>query len=75
MQMVKVIRSLSQENVPATPLENPSNATLEELSPYLFSGDLTPMGYWTSVGQMSCCLSQVHPLAGYALSGPPWSQR
>ena len=44
MQMVKIVRGLRQENVPAEPLANPSEASYEELEPYLLAGDFNADG-------------------------------
>ena len=44
LQMVKVLRNLSQDAVPQEPLENPSEATEAELMPYLLSGDFNADG-------------------------------
>ena len=44
MQMVKVLRGLRQSDVPAEGLENPSEATEEELRPYLLAGDFNADG-------------------------------
>jgi len=64
MQMVKIVRSLRQDAVPSDPLENPAEATYEELKPYLFSGDFNADGI-LDVGGPNVALS----LAGTSLGG------
>ncbi|MEE2756255.1 MAG: hypothetical protein VYA30_06325 [Myxococcota bacterium] len=64
MQMVKVIRGLSQDKVPSEPLANPKDASFEELKPYLFSGDFNADGI-LDVGGPNVALS----LAGTSLGG------
>lgn len=64
MQMVKVIRALSQDNVPATPLKNPQSATYQELEPYLLAGDFNADGI-LDIGGPNVALS----VAGTSLGG------
>ena len=64
MQMVKVLRGLRQEDVPSQPLENASEATFEELQPYLLTGDFNADGV-LDIGGPNVQLS----LAGTSLGG------
>jgi hypothetical protein len=64
MQMVKIVRNLSQDNVPSEPLENPGEATYEQLAPYLLSGDFNADGI-LDVGGPNVPFS----LAGTSLGG------
>ena len=64
MQLVRVLRNLDPDAVPSTPLTDPAQATVEQLMPYLLSGDFNADGV-LDIGGPDVALT----MAGTSLGG------